>query len=205
MGTKAFNFVRAARTMLKLRDWAEPIASALLRAYYQWRYRNLKIAPGVRFAGRLRLSGNVRVLIASGTRIRMRNHFFGEGELTIGSDCLLNGCSIGCYTQIDIADRCLIGDCYIADTDFHNLEPELRHSPLTPRGSRPIAIGENVWIGSGARILKGVTIGKNSVVGLGSIVRRAVPDNVVVIGNPEQIVKRFTPCERDHVVGQFQG
>lgn len=189
--------------MFNLRDWAEPIASAWLRAYYQWRYQNLTIAPGVRFAGRLRLSGNVRVRIGSGTRIRKRNHFFGEGELTIGNDCLLNGCSIGCYTQVNIADLCLIGDCYIADTDFHNLAPELRHAPLTARGSRPISIGKNVWIGSGARILKGVIIGQNSVVGLGSVVRRAVPDNVVVIGNPEQIVKQFNPVGREHTVEQF--
>jgi acetyltransferase-like isoleucine patch superfamily enzyme len=184
--------------MFNLRNWAEPIASAWLRAYYQWRYRNLTIAPGVRFSGKLRLSGNVRVLIGSGTRIRKRNHFFGEGELTIGSDCSLNGCSIGCYTQIDIGNLCLIGDCYIVDNDFHNLQPELRHAPLSPKGMRPISIGKNVWIGSGARILKGVTIGENSVVGLGSIVRRAVPENVVVIGNPEQIIKRFSLADREH-------
>jgi acetyltransferase-like isoleucine patch superfamily enzyme len=171
--------------------------------YYTWKYKNLELEPGVRIGGRLKVSGSVKVRIGHGTRIRKNNHFFGEGTLTIGNNCLLNGCSIGCYTQIDIGDLCLIGDCYIVDNDFHNLQPELRHTPLSPKGMRPISIGKNVWIGSGARILKGVTIGENSVVGLGSIVRRAVLENVVVIGNPEQIIKRFSLADREHAVEHF--
>ena len=164
-----------------------------LRWYYQKRYRNLTIEPGVKIAGRIKLTGTIRVHIGRGTRIRKRNHFFGEGQLVIGRDCALNGCSIACYQQVDIADRCLIADCYLLDTDFHNVDPTTRHLPLAPSGKKPIKIGYNVWIASGARVLKGVTIGENSVVGLGCVVRRTVPPNVVVAGNPEQIIKQLNP------------
>ena len=53
----------------------------------------------------------------------------------------------------------------------------------------PIAIARNVWIGANATVMKGVSIGENSVIGLGSVIRKSVPPNVVAIGNPQQIVK----------------
>lgn len=178
------------------------LLSFVLSWYYRQRYRqNLTIEPKVQIAGKLKLSGSVKVTIKSGTRIRKRNHFFGEGNITIGSDCLLNGCSIGCYQQVDIGDFCLISDCYILDTDYHNVDPDARHEPLFPSGVRPVSIGKNVWVGAGARVLKGVTIGENSVVGLGCIVRRNVPANVVVIGNPERIVKHLQPQKADLLAG----
>ena len=55
----------------------------------------------------------------------------------------------------------------------------------------PIHIKQNCWIGAGATILRGVTIGKNSVVGAGSVVTKDVPDNVIVVGNPAKIIKRI--------------
>ncbi len=176
------------------------LLSVVLSWYYRQRYRNLTLEPGVQITGRLKLSGSVKVKIAGGTRIRKRNHFFGEGDVAIGSDCLLNGCSIGCYQQVTIADRCLISDCYILDTDYHNVDPDTRHEALAPGGVRPITIDRNVWIGAGARVLKGVCIGENSVVGLNCIVRRNVPANVVVIGNPERIVKHLQPQKTDLLV-----
>ncbi len=176
------------------------LLSLVLNWYYCQRYRNLSLEPGVQIAGRLKLSGSVKVTIKSGTRIRKRNHFFGEGRIAIGSDCLLNGCSIGCYQQVEIAACCLISDCYILDTDYHNVDPATRHDSLVPGGVRPITIGQNVWVGTGARVLKGVNIGENSVVGLGCIVRRNIPANVVVIGNPERIVKHLQLQKSDFLV-----
>jgi acetyltransferase-like isoleucine patch superfamily enzyme len=104
---------------------------------------------------------------------------------------LLNGPKIGCDRTITIGDNCLISDCFLADSDYHNLEPHLRHHPPSPKVSAPIHIERNVWIGARATVMKGVRIGTNSVVGLGSVVRKSVPPNVVVIGNPQQIVKHF--------------
>lgn len=53
----------------------------------------------------------------------------------------------------------------------------------------PIHIKKNCWIGAGATILRGVTIGENSVVGAGSVVTKDVPDNVIVAGNPAKVIK----------------
>ena len=55
----------------------------------------------------------------------------------------------------------------------------------------PVKIGDNVWIGMNAVILKGVTIGENSVVAAGSVVTKSVPPNAVVAGNPAVAVKSF--------------
>ena len=57
--------------------------------------------------------------------------------------------------------------------------------------SKPITIEDNVWIGGGAILLPGVTIGKNSVIGAGSIVTRSIPENCVAVGNPCRIIKHL--------------
>ena len=57
--------------------------------------------------------------------------------------------------------------------------------------SKPITIEDNVWIGGGAILLPGVTIGKNSVIGAGSIVTRSIPENCVAVGNPCRVIKHI--------------
>lgn len=61
--------------------------------------------------------------------------------------------------------------------------------------SKPIKISDNAWIGFGACVMKGVTIGKNSIVAAHSVVVKDVPDNVIVAGNPAQIVRELTTEE----------
>jgi len=91
---------------------------------------------------------------------------------------------------ISIGNDCLIGDFVsIMDCDFHDLDPATRR---TGGGARsPITIGNNVWISTGATILKGVTIGDNSVVGARSVVTRSIPANSVAAGNPAKIVRHL--------------
>jgi maltose O-acetyltransferase len=161
------------------------------RLFYQLRYPNVKLAKGVRIKGSLEVYGSVRVAIGPGSRLGKRVLIYGSGELTVGSNVLLNGPWIGCERSITIGDDCLISDCIFADSDYHNLEPHLRHCPPGPKVSAPIVLERNVWIGARATVMKGVHIGEDSVVGLGSIVRKSVPPRVVVIGNPQQIVKHF--------------
>lgn len=167
----------------------------IIRNLYQWRYPNLNLAKGVLIKGSLSIRGNVKVTVNSGSRIRGKIKIFGSGEVTIGSNVFLNGCWIGSQKSVDIGDECLISDCYLLDTDYHNLEPHLRHCPPGPKVSAPIVIDRNVWIGANATVMKGVRIEENSVVGLGSVVRQSIPPNVVVIGNPQQIVKHFNSYE----------
>jgi acetyltransferase-like isoleucine patch superfamily enzyme len=161
------------------------------RGFYQWRYPQLTLEPGVQIAHKLVIGGDVKVTIGANSRLSKRVSIYGKGQVTIGQNVFLNGANIGCHHSVTIDDNCLISDCFIADTDYHNLQPHLRHAPPGPKVTAPIMIHRNVWIGARATVLKGVTIGENSVVGLGSIVRQSVPENVVVIGNPAQIVKEL--------------
>ncbi|WFE27045.1 acyltransferase [Solwaraspora sp. WMMD791] len=164
---------------------------AVKRRYYQLRYPGLRLGRDVEIRGRVRLRRGVRVTIGDRTRLNKLVRFAGPGEVQVGADCLLNATWIGCWTTVRVGDRCLLSDCELMDNDFHNLAPQLRHAPASPATRAPIVVGDNVWIGAHALVMKGVRIGSDSVVGAGTIVRTDVPDGVVVIGNPQQIVKQF--------------
>ena len=90
----------------------------------------------------------------------------------------------------------------IHDSNDHPIEPKLRHNHYVDicndgylsnynLRSKPINIMDNVWIGFGACILKGVTIGDNSIVAAHAVVVKNVPENVVVAGNPARVVKKL--------------
>lgn len=128
-----------------------------------------------------------------------------NGRCTIGDFTLLNGALIMAEEKIEIGSYCLISwNVGIADSDFHPLEPAQRvidaqalapffknRPPRPALATAPVKIGDNVWIGMNAVILKGVTIGENSVVAAGSVVTKDVEPNVVVAGNPAAVMKRF--------------
>ncbi len=93
--------------------------------------------------------------------------------------------------HIEIGDRVWIGsNTIIVDTDFHPLYPNQRLVSPSAANHSPVVIDDDVFIGMNCLILKGVHIGKCSVVGAGSVVTRNVPPNVIVAGNPAVIVKQ---------------
>jgi acetyltransferase-like isoleucine patch superfamily enzyme len=128
-----------------------------------------------------------------------------RAQCTIGDFTLINGALIMAEEKIEIGSYCLISwNVGIADSDFHPLEPAQRlidaqalapffkGRPPRPRlETAPVKISNNVWIGMNAVILKGVTIGDNSVVAAGAVVTKSVAPNTVVAGNPATIVKHF--------------
>ena len=83
---------------------------------------------------------------------------------------------------IDIGDDVQIAPAVQLYTATHPIDPAVRRSGL--ESGRPIRIGNNVWIGGGAIVLPGVTIGDDAVIGAGSVVTRDVPAGAVVVGNP---------------------
>ena len=88
---------------------------------------------------------------------------------------------------LDVAPITIGDDVQIAPvvqllTATHPLDPAVRRSGL--EGGKPIRIGNNVWIGGGAIVLPGVTVGDDAVIGAGSVVTRDVPAGVIVVGNP---------------------
>ena len=94
---------------------------------------------------------------------------------------------IQCANHITIGDNCAIaGDVLIQDTDFHPvMDEDGNPKPI----SKPIHIGNHVWICAKATILKGVTIGDGAIVAAGAVVTKDVPARCVVAGNPGKIVK----------------
>lgn len=167
---------------------------ALKRGWYALRWRQrLTLGSGVMLIGRLRLAHGTTLVLGDRVRVRQTVTINGGGRVTVGPDSLLNGCWMLAATEISLGDHCLVSDCGITDNDFHNLPPHLRHDPPTERTRAPVRIGRNVWLGTHSLILKGVTIGDDSVVAAAAVVREAVPPRVVVAGNPARVVKHFDP------------
>jgi acetyltransferase-like isoleucine patch superfamily enzyme len=116
-----------------------------------------------------------------------------QAEIVIGDDCGFTGTTLVADASIRIGNRVLVGgNASIVDTDFHPLTPEGRRDDINAGTSRPIEIGDDVFIGMNSLILKGVTVGDGSVVGAGSVVSRDVPPHTIVAGNPATVVKELT-------------
>ena len=109
------------------------------------------------------------------------------GRLSIGRHSYINDSLIQCAGNITIGDYCAIaGDVLIQDTDFH---PLLDADGKGNEYTRPISIGNHVWICAKAIILKGVTIGDGAVVAAGAVVTKDVPPYSLVGGNPARVIK----------------
>ncbi len=108
--------------------------------------------------------------------------------LEIGEDCGLSGTVIGAKSSIILGNGVLCGaNTLITDFDWHGLAPERRRTDSGD--TRPIRIGNQVFIGYGSVVLKGVTIGDNSVIGANSVVTRDIPANVIAGGNPCKVIR----------------
>ena len=110
---------------------------------------------------------------------------FGK-NIHIGKNVFINAC---CHFQdhggVTLGDGCQIGHNVVFATLNHGMAPEDRGTTYPA----PIRLGKNVWVGSNATILQGVSIGDNSIVAAGAVVTRDVPENVIVAGVPAKIIK----------------
>jgi len=113
--------------------------------------------------------------------------------LKIGSNLGISQAAIICHLSIEIGNNVKIGGgARIFDTDFHAIDPELRINPKTDFANKrklPVVIEDNVFIGANSTILKGVTIGRNSIIGSSSVVTKNVPSNEIWAGNPARLIK----------------
>ena len=146
----------------------------------------------------VRVGNNLHVVTAKDRRVVLSSWHFEEhqGHITIGDHCLIcPGVRIDSASSVEIGDSCMLAaGAYATDADWHDIYDRTRTIGTT----RPVTLEANVWIGDGAVVCKGVTIGENSVIGAGSVVTTDIPPNVIAAGNPAKVVKPLD-SERDIV------
>jgi len=116
-----------------------------------------------------------------------------QPSLKIGDNFSMQlNCHIGCIESIEIGDNVLLGSkVYITDHFHGNITKDDIDVPpiLRPLSSKPVKIGNNVWIGDNVCIMPGVTLGNNVIVGANAVVTKSFPDNTVIAGVPARIIK----------------
>jgi acetyltransferase-like isoleucine patch superfamily enzyme len=114
-----------------------------------------------------------------------------NGTITIGNNSGLSSPVLSSRSSITIGERTLIGgNVRIFDHDFHALDLQHRHSAKGEGvKTRPVLIGNDVFVGTNAIILKGVTIGDRAIIGAGSVVGKDVPEDEIWAGNPARCIK----------------
>ena len=99
-------------------------------------------------------------------------------------------------TDIYVGDSVMFGPNVTLATAGHPIDPDLRRK--VAQFNLPVRIGNNVWIGAGAVVLPGVTIGDDSVIGAGSIVTKDIPAGVVAVGNPCRVLRPINDRDREY-------
>lgn len=99
-------------------------------------------------------------------------------------------------THIYVGDYTMFGPNVVVATAGHPILPELREKAY--QYNMPVHIGRNCWIGAGALILPGVTIGDNTVIGAGSVVTKDIPANVVAVGNPCRVLREIGEHDKEY-------
>ena len=124
-----------------------------------------------------------------------------DGLVEVGADCVLVGAQFMCGERITLGERVRVSyNCVIADSDFHPHDTALRHLDtiaISPEGdptqrppleTSPVVVGDDVQVGMGSMVLKGVTIGAGAIIEPGSVVTRDVPAGAHVGGSPARAV-----------------
>lgn len=125
------------------------------------------------------------VWIGHGTKIRCH-----EGRVEIGAKTVLGQeCTVSAYQRVSIGRQCVIAD-RVMFIDFDHIVAD-SEQPIRKQGiyKRDVVVGSNVWIGYGAQILRGVTVGDNAIIGASSVVTRDIPANAVAAGTPARVIR----------------
>ncbi|MTI38309.1 acyltransferase [Fulvivirga lutimaris] len=148
------------------------------------KYVSVNGRPKLENLGKIHLADEVRVWSKI---IKAKLYTGPNGTLTVGKNSRINGAHIDAQQSIIIGENVRIAPyTIILDSDFHSLKDHFSDGE-----SKPIVIEDNVWLATRCTILKGVTIGENSVVATGAIVTKDVPANCVVAGIPAEVIKKI--------------
>lgn len=120
-----------------------------------------------------------------GCNVQIGDNFYANFNLTLVDDA-----------TITFGDNVMIAPNVTISTGTHPILPELRAKEY--QYNLPVTIKDGVWIGAGAVILPGVTIGENSVIGAGSVVTKDIPANVVAVGSPCRVLRVISEYDREY-------
>jgi acetyltransferase-like isoleucine patch superfamily enzyme len=185
-------FLRFARSHNMVRRGYVPLIARWAWLKLRWRGRLRTdglcfVCPGVKFE----IGRNATVTLGRwswlGHGCKIRAH---EGEISIGAKSVLGQeCTISAYQHVSIGRECIIADrAMLIDFDHGMVEVE---RPIREQGiyKRDVNVGHNVWVGYGACILRGVTVGDNCVIGTNAVVTRDLADNTVAGGVPARVIR----------------
>jgi carbonic anhydrase/acetyltransferase-like protein (isoleucine patch superfamily) len=173
--------------------WNEPL----------FRSRCEAVGPGLWMEALPYITGDGRIVLGAGVRLSGKSSIgFGRTapdppELVIGDGTFVgHGCRFTVGRSVRVGRHCLLAaGVQVFDMDGHPLDAESRRAghPTPPDQIAPVAIGDDAWVGAGAVILKGVTVGDRAVVAARAVVTRDVPTDAVVAGNPAKVVRMLPP------------
>ena len=120
----------------------------------------------------------------------------GGGHIHFGKNIYCNfGVTMVDDTHIYVGDCTMFGPNVVVATAGHPIFPELREQGY--QYNAPVHIGKNCWIGAGALIMPGITIGDNVVIGAGSVVTKDIPSNTVAVGNPCRVLRKINDRDKE--------
>jgi acetyltransferase-like isoleucine patch superfamily enzyme len=166
--------------------------------WFGLKWAGAQIRRGVNIDGSRLLRGDARGLIcegnayfSDGVRLLIGQRDGKTGRLQIGTGCYFNHfVVIDCHLSVEIGSRVMVGPhTYIGDFD-HDFSTEQDLQIAHGGKAAPVKIGDDVWIGAGCVVLKGVSIGRGAVIGAGSVVTRDVPEAMIAAGVPARVIRR---------------
>jgi len=191
--------------MKKVITWIVSLPDRCYNRIVLW-YRKVQCDKSLRINGKLKVFGHGTICIGREVIINScmsANPIGGDtrtilsvknsATLTLGNNVGISNTAIVCHEAVTIGDRTIIGGgTKIYDTNFHSLDYRERGDYLNENvKTKPVVIGEDVFVGGHCIILKGVTIGDRSIIGAGSVVTRSVPADEVWGGNPAVCIRKI--------------
>ncbi len=174
------------------------ILSKLFVVCYKMLYgKRVSFGKNVLVNHKFKLAGQGKLVVSDNCNLwahEESNKFFfysDKAEIRIGEGSRLNGITIHCQEKVTLGSNCLTGSAIIMDTDFHQFHDPSHILYGNPK-SKPVTVGNNVWLCGQSVLLKGSNIGDKSVVGFRAVVTKQFTNDVVIAGNPAKIVRSKT-------------
>ena len=192
-------FVRESIIAARRFFWAEPL----------FRSQCAAVGPGLRMEELPYIQGRGRIELGANVRLSGKPSIsFGSAEgdespvLRIGDGTFIgHACGFNVGRAVTVGKHCLFATgVLVYDQDGHPLDAAERRAgrPTPPDAIRPVTIGDDVWVGAGTIILKGVTVGDRAIIAARSVVTTDVPADTIAAGNPARVIRPMPPPASEH-------